>query len=64
MICRTGVQAFHVTNLGACLACGKTYCVSCFWGCPGCGFGKGMDRREAVRHVYGGQATITEEDAG
>lgn len=40
---------YHQVNHTRCLMCPARFCMSCYIGCPECGFGKGWDRREAVR---------------
>ena len=44
----TGVPC-HRVNTVICVVCQAHYCGSCDRGCPTCGFGEGLDRREAVR---------------
>lgn len=50
---RMGQQAtqhnYHVENATICPMCQAHYCLSDEWGCPSCGFGAGLDRREVVR---------------
>ena len=40
---------YHQINHGQCLMYPARFCVTCFIGCPECGFGKGWDRRDSVR---------------
>ena len=47
-LCRKSVNEYHVTHLYDCI-CAATYCMSCHWGCPTCGVGKGVNRRAAPR---------------
>lgn len=51
MICQTAPQAMHVSNFLQCLQCSLTFCQSCVWGCPRCGFGKEEDRRVVKREA-------------
>src|SRR3990167_6155747 len=44
-ICRSAPMTWHMTVVTQCLQCTLTYCQSCVWGCPRCGFGKGEERR-------------------
>lgn len=61
-VCVT-VSGFHCPNLLQCLQCSLSYCQSCIWGCPRCGWGKDQDRRwEARKPLAGGAEIINMEE--
>ena len=62
VVCRTAVQAAHLTNLTACPSCVITYCQSCSYGCPKCGWGRQVDRRQAERRQVQGTVFIQPEE--
>jgi len=39
---------YHVKHATICI-CGKGYCLSCHRGCPRCGIGRDVDRRDSMR---------------
>ncbi len=64
MTCHPAPYNYHVTNPTECTLCGTSYCFSCSWGCPKCGFGKGMDRREFKRVKSDLEVEIEERPRG
>lgn len=52
----------HLLNLDRCLQCGTPLCLSCFKGCPRCGFLEGADRRAEQRASEHGEVSISSDD--